>query len=77
MFASYRFLAWVPSFVFGLALFVSAARGGTVASPLDSLKKLQGTWSIQSDGIETGAIPRRVERSPTAPECNRVGADRL
>ena len=50
MFASYRFLAWVPSFVFGLALFVSAARGGTVAPPLDSLKKLQGTWSIQSDG---------------------------
>ena len=50
MFAIYRLLAWVPSFMFGFALFVSAARGGTVSSPLDSLKKLQGTWSIRSDG---------------------------
>jgi hypothetical protein len=50
VFASYRFLAWVPPFMLGLALFVSAARGGTVPSPLDSLKKLQGSWSIQSDG---------------------------
>jgi hypothetical protein len=50
VFMSYRLAGWVPPLMLGLALFISAARGSTAPSPLDPLKKLQGTWSIRSDG---------------------------
>ena len=48
--ASQSLLGWIQ--VFALAVFpsVSVAQTNTVPSPLDSFKKLEGTWSIQTGG---------------------------
>ena len=50
MLTGYHVLSRVPQIMFAVALVVSVARGSTASSPLDAFKKLQGNWSIQSDG---------------------------
>lgn len=50
MLASFRRLGWTPLFLLAATLVVTAAPGNTALSPLESFKRLQGTWSIQSDG---------------------------
>lgn len=49
MLGNCRFFGWIP-LLFVVLLGVSVARGGAAPSPLDSFKKLQGTWSIRSAG---------------------------
>jgi len=48
--ASHSLLAWVHVFAFVVLPSLSVAQTNTVPAPLDSFKKLQGTWSIQSGG---------------------------
>ena len=48
--ASHSLLAWVHVFAFLVLPSLSVAQTNTVPVPLDSFKKLQGTWSIQSGG---------------------------
>ena len=43
-------LGWIQVFAFAFVSSVSIAQTNTVPSPLDSFKKLEGTWSIQTGG---------------------------
>jgi len=48
--ASQSLLGWIQIFAFAVVPSVSVAQTNTVPSPLDSFKKLEGTWSIQTGG---------------------------
>jgi hypothetical protein len=50
MSGSQSLLGWAQIFAFVVVPSVAAAQSNPVPSPLDSFKKLQGTWSIQSGG---------------------------
>jgi len=50
MHASRSLLSWLQVFAFAVVPSVSVAQNNTVPSPLDSFKKLEGTWSIQTGG---------------------------
>ena len=48
--ASQSLLGWIQVFALAVVPSVSVAQTNTLPSPLDSFKKLEGAWSIQTGG---------------------------